>query len=108
MASGPALPVPRLAVGCMEPFLPSNTHSGAFELARNLLLAGVGRPEDWERSKGDPVAFMLQTVEHTAADLQPQGDRCGCPHRHPLRDQPLHLELAREGIRRSGSGVPGG
>jgi len=57
--------VPRLAVGCMEPFLPSNTHSGAFELARNLLLAGVGQPEDWERSKGDPVAFMLQTVEHT-------------------------------------------
>jgi hypothetical protein len=67
MASGPALPVPRLAVGCLEPFLPSNTHSGAFELARNLLLAGVGRPEDWERSKGDPVAFMLRTVEHTAA-----------------------------------------
>jgi hypothetical protein len=69
MASGPALPVTRLAIGCLEPFLPSNTHSGAFELARNLLLAGVGRPEDWERSKGDPVAFMLQTVEHTAADL---------------------------------------
>ena len=67
MASGPALPVPRLSVGCLEPFLPSNTHSGAFELARNLLLAGVGRPEDWERSKGDPVAFMLRTVEHTAA-----------------------------------------
>lgn len=67
MASGPALPVPRLAVGCLEPFLPSNTYSGAFELARNLLLAGVGQPEDWERSKGDPVAFMLQTVERAAA-----------------------------------------
>ena len=67
MASGPALPVPRLAVGCLEPFLPSNTYSGAFDLARNLLLAGVGQPEDWERSKGDPVAFMLQTVERTAA-----------------------------------------
>jgi hypothetical protein len=67
MASGPALPVPRLAVGCLEPFLPSNTHSGAFELARNLLLAGVGQPEDWERSKGDPVAFMLQTRERVAA-----------------------------------------
>ena len=67
MASGPALPVPRLAVGCLEPFLPSNMYSGAFELARNLLLAGVGQPEDWERSKGDPVAFMLQTVERTAA-----------------------------------------
>ena len=67
LASGPALPVPRLAVGCLEPFLPSNTYSGAFELARNLLLAGVGQPEDWERSKGDPVAFMLRTVERTAA-----------------------------------------
>ena len=67
MASGPALPVPRLAVGCLEPFQPSNTYSGAFELARNLLLAEVGRPEDWERSKGDPVAFMLKTGERTAA-----------------------------------------
>ena len=67
MASGPALPVPRLAVGCLEPFLPSNTYSGAFDLARNLLLAGVGQAEDWERSKGDPVAFMLRTVERTAA-----------------------------------------
>src|SRR5450755_1673866 len=67
MASGPALPVPRLADGCLEPFLPSNTSSGAFDLARNLLLTGVGQPEDWERSKADPVAFMLQTVERTAA-----------------------------------------
>src|ERR1035437_6851665 len=67
MASGPALSVPRLAVGCLEPFLPSHTYSGAFGLARNLLLAGVGQPEDWERSKGNPVAFMLQTVERTAS-----------------------------------------
>ena len=67
MASGLALSVPRLAVGCLEPFLPSHTYSGAFELARNLLLAGVGRPEDWERSNGNPVAFMLQTVERTAS-----------------------------------------
>jgi len=66
MAPGPALPVPRLAVACLEPFLPSNTYSGAFELARNLLLAGVGQAEDWELSKGDPVAFMLRTVERTA------------------------------------------
>ena len=36
-------------------------------MARNLLLTGVGQPEDWERSKGDPVAFMLRTVERTAA-----------------------------------------
>jgi hypothetical protein len=67
MASGPALPVPRLTDGCLEPFLPSNTYAGAFDLARNLLLTGVGQPEDWERSKADPVAFMLQTVERTAA-----------------------------------------
>ena len=67
MAPGPALPVPRLAVGCLEPFQPSNMYSGAFDLARNLLLAGVGQPEDWERSKGDPVAFILQTVERTSA-----------------------------------------
>jgi hypothetical protein len=33
MAFGTALPVPRLAVGCLEPFLPSNTHSGAFEVS---------------------------------------------------------------------------
>ena len=108
MASGPALPVPRLAVGCLEPFQPSNTYSGAFDLARNLLLAGVGQPEDWERSKGDPVAFMLRTVERDRRRLQSQGHRCGCPYGHPLRHQPLYLELAREGIRRSGSGVPGG
>jgi hypothetical protein len=67
MASGPALTLPRLAVGCMEPFQPYNMYSGAFDLARNLLEAGVGQPDDWERSKGDPVAFMLQTVEGTAA-----------------------------------------
>jgi hypothetical protein len=69
MASGPALSVPRLAAGCLEPFLPSNTYSGAFDLARNLLLAGIGRPEDWGRSKGDPVTFMLQTVERTGASF---------------------------------------
>jgi hypothetical protein len=67
MAPGPALPVPRLAAGCLEPFQPSNTYSGALGLARNLLLSGVGQPEDWARSKGDPVAFMLQTVARTAA-----------------------------------------
>jgi hypothetical protein len=67
MAPGPALPVPRLAAGCLEPFQPSNTYSGALGLARNLLLSGVGQPGDWARSKGDPVAFMLQTLQRTAA-----------------------------------------
>jgi len=67
MAPGTALAVPRLALAALEPFQPSNTYSGAFGLARNLLLAGVGRPEDWEVGKGDPVAFMLRTVEHTVA-----------------------------------------
>jgi hypothetical protein len=67
MAPGPALPVPRLAADCLEPFQPSHAFSGAFELARNLLLSGVGQPDDWARSKGDPVAFMLRTVERAAA-----------------------------------------
>jgi hypothetical protein len=67
MAPGPALPVPRLAAGALEPFHPRHTYSGAFGLARNLLLIGIGRPEDWEHSKGDPVAFMLRTVENAAA-----------------------------------------
>ena len=67
MAPGTGLAVPRLALAALEPFQPSNTYSGAFGLARNLLMAGVGRPEDWEVAKGDPVAFMLRTVERIAA-----------------------------------------
>ena len=67
MASGPALTLPRLAGAALEPFQPRTAYSGAFGLARNLLLAKVGRPEDWEQSKGDPVAFMLRTVERAAA-----------------------------------------
>src|ERR1043165_3257005 len=46
MAPGTALTVPRLAIAALEPFQPPNTYSGAFGLARNLLLAGIGRPED--------------------------------------------------------------
>ena len=67
MAPGPALTLPRLAGAALEPFQPRTAYSGAFGLARNLLLAEVGRPEDWEQSKGDPVAFMLRTVERAAA-----------------------------------------
>jgi len=67
MAPGPALTLPRLAGAALEPFQPRTAYSGAFGLARNLLLAEVGRPEDWEESKGDPVAFMLRTVERAAA-----------------------------------------
>jgi hypothetical protein len=67
MAAGTALTVPRLAIAALEPFQPSSTYSGAVGLARNLLMAGVGRPDDWELAKGDPVAFMLRTVEHTVA-----------------------------------------
>ncbi len=69
MPVGPALPIPRLAVDSLEPFQPSHMYSGAFGLARNLLLAGVGQPDDWEQSKGDPVAFMLRTVEHAAGQF---------------------------------------
>jgi hypothetical protein len=66
MASGQALAVPRLAAGALEPIQPRPAYSGAFGLARNLLLAGIGLPEDWERSKADPIAFMLRTVESAA------------------------------------------
>jgi PRTRC genetic system protein F len=69
MAPGTALAVPRLALAALEPFQPSNTYSGAFGLARNLLLAGVGHPEDWEVARGDPVAFMLRTVERDVASF---------------------------------------
>ena len=67
MAPGSALAVPRLAHAALKPFQPSSMYSGAFGLARNLLLAGVGRPEEWELAKGDPVAFMLRTVERASA-----------------------------------------
>jgi hypothetical protein len=69
MAPGTVLAVPRLVLAALEPFQPSNTYSGVFGLARNLLLAGVGRPDDWELAKGDPVAFMLRTVERVAAGV---------------------------------------
>ena len=89
-------------------FLPSNTHSGAFELARNLLLAGVGQPEDWERSKGDPVAFMLHTMERAAAAFNRKTIDAIAHTDFLFGTGPCVFKLAREGIRRSGSGVPGG
>jgi hypothetical protein len=67
MATGTGLPVPRLAAGALELFQPVDTYSGAFGLAKNLLLSGVGQPDDWEQAKCDPVAFMLRTVERAAA-----------------------------------------
>lgn len=67
MAPGTALTIPRLPTAALEPFRLSSTYSGAVGLARNLLLAGVGRPDDWELAKGDPVAFMLRTVERAVA-----------------------------------------
>ena len=36
-------------------------------LSRNLLLAGIGQPDDWEQSKRDPIGFMLRTVEGATA-----------------------------------------
>jgi hypothetical protein len=66
MAHGPALNVPRLARGALEPFQPRQTYSGAFGLARNLLLSGIGKPDDWGQANGDPVNFMPRTVERTA------------------------------------------
>lgn len=72
MADGPALEIPRLACGALEPFQPRQTYSGAFGLARNLLISGVGTPEDWEKAIGDPVNFMLRTVERAAAGFNRQ------------------------------------
>ena len=66
MAHGPALEVPRLACGALEPFQPRQAYSGAFGFARNLLVSGVGKPDDWEQANGDPVNFMLRTVERAA------------------------------------------
>ena len=67
MACGTALDVPRLACGALDPFQPRQTYSGAFDLARNLLFSGVGKPDDWGQANGDPVNFMLRTVERTAS-----------------------------------------
>jgi hypothetical protein len=67
MGSGSALDIPRLAPSCLDPFRPSASDSGAFTLARNLLLAGIGNPDDWQESNSDPVKFMLRTLIKEAA-----------------------------------------
>jgi hypothetical protein len=67
MAPGPALEIPRLAPACLDPFRPSASDSGAFALARNLLLAGIGRVEDWQDSNSDPVKFMFRTLTSEAS-----------------------------------------
>jgi hypothetical protein len=67
MASGSGLDIPRVRAACLDPFRPQTVYAGAFTLARNLLLAGIGTSEDWERSNGDRVNFMLHTVQRAAA-----------------------------------------
>jgi len=67
MAPGPALDIPRLAPGCLDPFRPAASDSGVFALARNLLLAGIGRAEDWQDSNSDPVTFMFRTLTSEAS-----------------------------------------
>src|SRR5579884_1388922 len=67
MAPGPALEIPRLAPACLDPFRPSASDCSAFTLARNLLLAGIGNPDDWQESNRDPVNFMLRTLTKEAA-----------------------------------------
>jgi hypothetical protein len=67
MAPGPVLEIPRLAPACLDPFRPSASNSGAFTLARNLLLAGIDSPDDWQESNSDPVKFMLRTLTNEAA-----------------------------------------
>jgi hypothetical protein len=67
MAPGPALEIPRLASACLDPFRPPSSDSGALTLARNLLLAGVGGPEDWQQCNSDPVKFMFRTLTSEAS-----------------------------------------
>jgi hypothetical protein len=67
MGSGSALDIPRLAPACLDPFRLSASNSGAFTLARNLLLAGIGNPDDWQESNSDPVTFMLRILTKEAA-----------------------------------------
>ena len=42
-------------------------YPGALDLARNLLLAGIGMPDDWAECHGNPVQFMLRTVQQVAS-----------------------------------------
>jgi hypothetical protein len=42
MAPGTSFDIPGLAPGCLDPFRPASGYSGAFPLARNLLLAASG------------------------------------------------------------------
>ena len=67
MASGRDLEIPRLAPGSLDPFQPGTGYACAFELARNLLLAGAGIPDDWDECHGDLVQFMLRTVQRAAS-----------------------------------------
>jgi hypothetical protein len=80
MAPGTALAIPRLSARCLDPFRPRATFAGAFALAQNLLLAGIGAPDDWESSNGDPVNFMLHKIE---------------PHLFLLDSPRLHLRDGR-------------
>jgi len=62
MAPGAGLEIPRFAAACLDPFRPSASDSGAFTLARNLLLAGIGDADDWRESNSDPVSFMRRIL----------------------------------------------
>ncbi len=72
MAPGAGLEIPRLSSASLDPFQPLTTYAGAFEVARNLLLAGVGAPEDWAECHADPVNFMLRTVKRSAGAFDRQ------------------------------------
>jgi len=87
MASGPALPVPRLAVGCLEPFLPSNTYSGRLNWCATCCWLESDDPRIGSGRRRSGRVHAPNCGAHCRR-LQPQGDRCGCPHRHPIRDQP--------------------
>jgi hypothetical protein len=72
MAPGGGLDIPRLTSASLDPFQPLTAYAGVFELARNLLLAGVGAPQDWAECHADPVNFVLRTVKRSAAEFDHQ------------------------------------
>jgi hypothetical protein len=69
MVPGSRVEIPRLAAACLDPFRPSASESGAFTLARNLLLAGIGDPADWRESNSDPVNFMRRILMKEVAQF---------------------------------------
>ena len=58
--------IPKLPLGCLEPFQPSGGDAQGLVLVRTLLKTGIGRPDDWTNSGHDPIRFMIRTIEQAA------------------------------------------